>query len=147
MRAFLITIIASASISVATAHAQPATLTLACKGTLTDKDIDPPGTNRPISMNIMFNFTAGTVEFTNFLTEPAVRITAVNDLTVRFDGSRTQSQYQTTISGSLDRVTGDMHMALRVLRTPLQIGGRVPETKVESADDYELQCRPTQRMF
>lgn len=149
MRAFLITIIASASISVAAAQTQPATLTLACKGTMIDKDIEPDK-KRPYSMSIMFNFTAGTVEFTNFLTSesaPVVRITAVNDLTIRFDGSRTHSQYETTISGSLDRVTGDMNMALRVLRTPLQIGGRAPETKVVDTDDYELQCRPTQRMF
>jgi hypothetical protein len=115
-------------------------------------DGSEPDKKRPYSMSIMFNFTAGTVEgFDKLILHetPVVRITAVNNLTVRFDGSRTtQSQtLQTTISGSLDRVTGDMYMALRVLRTPREISGRGQEVKVVGTDDYELQCRPTQRMF
>ena len=73
---------------VATAFAQPATLTLACKGTATGGW--DPDTKHPISMGIVVNFTDHTVEgfgFPGLINYPVRgRITAANDVTIAFGG-------------------------------------------------------------
>jgi len=64
---------------VAIAQAQPATLTLACKGTMTMEPMEP----QAISMGIILNFTERTVQgFSDpgFINIP-VMITAANDVT------------------------------------------------------------------
>src|SRR5262245_58749930 len=93
---------------VTTAQAQqPATLTLACKGTIENVGVD----KTPISMGIIVNFTDRTVQgFSDpGLLDIPVKIKAANDVTVSFGGSITGpfAQYvETSISGTLDRVTG-----------------------------------------
>jgi hypothetical protein len=122
----------------ATAHAQPAALTLACKGTTMTPYIDEKP--QPISMGIILNFNTVQGFALPGMFDVPVRITAANDVTVTFEGSAVHLQMsQTTISGSLDRVTGDVYATSIMTNTQTQ--------KIVSATNYELQCRPVQRMF
>src|SRR5215468_8389360 len=83
-----------------TAHAQPSTLTLACKGTVTDGACE----QTPISMGLIINFTARTVKGFNspdFMDYP-VKITAANDVTVTFAGTGELAGSQSSTRGSMD---------------------------------------------
>jgi hypothetical protein len=120
------------------AQAADETLTLACKGTATDAtqtDAKP----EPHSMGIIVNFTARSVAgftYPGFDDFP-VKISAVNDVTIAFDGSNSNGSW--TISGSIDRVTGDVDATSIVMNLKTR--------DVVSATGYALKCRPTQRMF
>jgi hypothetical protein len=121
--------------ALSTAHAaEPATLTLACKGTTTDMtktDAKP----EPISMGIVINFTARTVEgFTYPGANRLVKIGAVNETTVMFGTDEGGWE----ISGSVDRVTGD------VAATSIWFNR---DHDMTQGTEYSLKCKPTQRMF
>jgi hypothetical protein len=119
-----------------TAQAADATLTLACQGTVTIKTFGPLEYEPdPVSMGLIVNFTARTVKGTArwgpYLFDDQLQITDSNDVTVVFGGfSRFLGR---NISGSMDRVTGDV--------------GMVATAEGAAAYDYSLKCRPTQRMF
>ena len=122
-----------------TAQARPMTVTLACKGTTTAgyQDAKP----EPISIGVMVNLTARTVQgfgFLGFIDIP-VRITAANDVTVAFEGSQQVLASESSIMGSLDRVTGAME-ATSTLSDPTT-------NHIISQTAYALQCKPAQRMF
>jgi hypothetical protein len=94
-------------------------------------------------MGLIVNFSSGTVEG---LSAPGqfgyvpVKITGANEVTVSFDGSvRTNLGSDSSISGSIDRVTGDVEAYQRL--TDSKTG------KAISSTTYALTCRPTQRMF
>jgi hypothetical protein len=119
-----------------TAQAQQSTLTLACKGTatsITQSGDKKPG---PIEMGLIFNFATRIVQ--GFVTADVVgltvRITAANDVTIMFSGA---DEHHHTLSGIIDRVTGSVDAADAI---SYQSGG-------ESTTRYQLQCKPTQRMF
>jgi hypothetical protein len=112
--------------------AEPATLTLTCKGTATIR-ADSPKPN-PLSMDLIVNFTtrtvAGTARQRPYVFDDQLQITEWNEVTVIFRGF---SQFLgKNISGSMDRVTGDV--------------GMLATSKTE-AIDYSLKCTPSQRMF
>ena len=112
--------------------AEPATLTLTCKGTATIR-ADSPKPN-PLSMDLIVNFTTRTVVGTArqrpYVFDDQLQITEWNDVTVIFRGF---SQFLSkNISGSMDRMTGDV--------------GMLATSKTE-AIDYSLKCTPTQRIF
>jgi hypothetical protein len=113
--------------------AEPATLTLACKGTVIDATQDD-AKPEPLSMGIIINFAPGVVHGFGF----PVKITAVNEVTVSF-GSRADNDSNWSITGSIDRVTGDV-WAMRIV-TNEKTG------KTVTATNYSLKCRPAQRMF
>jgi len=119
--------------------AEPETLTLACKGTTT-LDLGYEGAKpEPISMGIVINFSAGTVQgFGNpgALDYP-VKITGANEVTIAFYGSH--DVMGSSIRGGIDRVTGDVDATSMVYDTKT--------SKIISQDTYALKCRPTQRMF
>ena len=131
------------------AEAQPMTLTLACKGTTTftatglgDAKLEP------ISMGIIVNFTARTVQGFGSpgLMDYPVKITAANDVTIAFGGQHQDAWGPTqevlsvsSISGSIDRVTGDVE-ATSMVSDP-KSGKSIAQTA------YALQCRPAQRTF
>jgi hypothetical protein len=107
-----------------TVQAADTTLTLACQGTTTVtrmEDAKP----EPISMGIIVNFTNRTVQggfgYPPALYDFPVKITSMNEVTVVLTG-------QSFITGSIDRVTGDV------------------EADADSIH-YALKCRPAQRMF
>ena len=119
--------------------AEPTTLTLACQGTTTagTEDAKP----EPISMGIIVNFTKRTVQgfgHPGFIDYP-VQITAWNDVTVAFGGSQAFGNQKLSISGSIDRVTGDVEA------TDLSTDTKTHNTV--SSLHYALKCRPAQRMF
>ena len=112
--------------------AEPATLTLTCKGTATIR-ADSPKPN-PLSMDLIVNFTtrtvAGTARQRPYVFDDQLQITEWNEVTVIFRGF---SQFLgKNISGSMDRMTGDV--------------GMLATSKTE-AIDYSLKCTPSQRMF
>ena len=120
-----------------TAQAADSILTLACQGTVNIKAIGgslPDYEPDPVSMGLIVNFTAqtvhGTARWGPYLFDDQLQITESNEGTVVFEGF---SQFLgMNISGSMDRVTGDV--------------GMVATAKGE-AYDCSLKCRPTQRMF
>jgi hypothetical protein len=129
-------IIASAAIiadlTIAAQAAAPATLTLTCKGTAAIRaDFPKP---YPLSMDLVIDFTTRTVQGTArqrpYVFDDQLQITEWNEVTVIFRGF---SQFLgKNISGSMDRVTGDV--------------GMLATSKTE-AIDYSLKCTPSQRMF
>jgi hypothetical protein len=126
-------------IFVATAQAQPATLTLSCKGTTTAPMI-PDEKPQPISMGIVVNFSTRTVQgFVVPEFEFPVMITAANDVMVAFSGEQILPSSVHIIFGSIDRVSGDVEATSSITD---------PKTsKSISQTDYTLQCKPTQRTF
>ena len=93
---------------VATAQAQETTLTLACKG-MTSAPMIPDEKPQPISMGIVVNFSARTVQgFVVPEFEFPVKITAANDVRIAFSGEQQLPSSVHNIFGSMDRVTGDV---------------------------------------
>jgi hypothetical protein len=117
-----------------TAHAADTTLTLACQGTTTDtaKEDSKP---EPFSMGIIVNFTTRIVTGFTFpgATLP-VTITKFDDVHILFGGS----SKSWTISGSIDRVTGDTAATSQM---------STATGEITSSIEYALKCRPAQRMF
>ena len=108
--------------------AEPATLTLTCKGTATIRTDSPKP--YPLSMGLIVNFTTRTVVGTArqrpYVFDDQLQITEWNEVTVIFRGF---SQFLgKNISGSIDRMTGDV--------------GMLATSKTE-AIDYSLKCTPT----
>src|SRR5262249_1180096 len=107
-----------------TAQEVDTTMMLVCEGTVTvisKADAKPT----PASVSLAVNLTNRTAH--GFI-EPA-KMTAVDDTSIIFSNSDEQGLPQKSVTGSLDRVTGNL-WAL------------VYESWV-----YELKCRPAQRMF
>jgi hypothetical protein len=123
------------------AQAADTTLTLACQGTtISDLENAKP---KPISMGLILNFTARTVQ--GFF-DPAdlakfpVKITGLDEVTVAFFGSdQDLSTDWATIKGTLNRVTGALDATSAVTNTQTY--------KTVTSTSYALKCRPTQRMF
>jgi hypothetical protein len=118
--------------------AQPdETLTLACQGTATfgTEDVKP----EPISMGIVVNFTAGTVQGFGGAMNVGVKITGMNEATVAFSGFIPFASHKLYIVGSIDRVTGDV--------SATSIGLNAETSQLVTSTSYALKCRPTQRMF
>lgn len=94
-----------------TAQAADQTLTLACQGTTMF------GTkSEPISMGIIVDFTNHTVHGFGYpgaggRVDFPVKITGMNEVTVAFYGS---NQTGESITGSIDRVTGDVEAQTQV---------------------------------
>jgi hypothetical protein len=126
---------------VSTAHADDATLTLACQGTTTFGTEDVK--REPISMGIIVDFTNHTVHGFGYPGSSGrfafpVKITGMNEVTVAFHGSESRNQVEESITGSIDRVTGDVEARTQVSDS---------KTGILSILRYALKCRPTQRMF
>jgi hypothetical protein len=135
------TLLLLALIFVATAQAQPSTLTLGCKGTTTQHNPAGDQDPQPISMGIIVNFTDHTVQGFGPPNGPfrdPLKIERANDVTVVFGG-----EYEIvglhSIYGMIDRVTGDVWATWSFV-------DRKAETS-ENHMTYTLQCKPTQRMF
>jgi hypothetical protein len=128
-----------ALVALSSAHAADTTLTLACQGTTTfGTEAAKP---EPVSMGIIVNFTTHTVHGFGYPGSSGrfdfpVKITGMNEATVAFHSS---SQTGESITGSIDRVTGDVEARIQM-----------SDSKTDdllSILRYALKCRPTQRMF
>jgi hypothetical protein len=122
-----------------TAQAADTTLTLACEGTTTDKMKDAKPA--PISMGIIVNFTKNTVQGFGIpgVSDHPVKIRGMNDARIVFDGAHDDGTSVASITGSIDRVTGDVEATDMLSNTKTGI--------VKSSTSYALKCTPTQRMF
>jgi hypothetical protein len=110
------------------------TLTLACQGEYTWKSPVTAPEWKPISMGIIANFTEedsrgfhGTVEGFHGI---RARILVIDETKVLFTGNDKGD----SISGSIDRVTGDVSAV-----------HKTDDSTMET--EYSLKCKPTQRMF
>jgi len=114
--------------------AEPQTLTLACQGTVTEKVPEAPP--EPISMGIIVNFTARTVQ--GISSGFPVKITGWDDVIVEFWGSEKLSGSLAITVGTIDRVTGDVEAKTTLTADNGKTWGRTICT---------LKCSPAQRMF
>ena len=125
-----------AFLGLATAQAAEPTLTLTCQGTVADNI--KPDAKQPISMGIVLNLTARTVQ--GFPHIGDAEITKVDDgrivFVARYHGSK-EVHDEWGFVGTIDRVTGDLkaHWLLRNM-----------ETGNSRIVAYSLKCKPTQRM-
>jgi hypothetical protein len=110
-----------------TARAADSILTLACQGTVTGTATEAK--REPISMGVIVNFTARTVQGFAYPAE----ITTMDDVRVIFARSTNP-----TIDGTIDRVTGELQATSVMLSR---------DNKVILAMTYLLKCTPAQRMF
>jgi hypothetical protein len=125
-----------------TAQAADTTLTLACEGTTTDKMKDAKDAKpAPISMGIIVNFTKNTVQGFGIpgVSDHPVKIRGMNDARIVFDGAHDDGTSAASITGSIDRVTGDVEATAMLSNTKTG--------NVISSTSYALKCKPTQRMF
>jgi hypothetical protein len=125
-------IVAAVILAGQTAEAQqPATLTLACKGTAAGSSDD---NSEPVSMGVIINFTVGTVQG---LMDYSPKIIATNDVTVSFGGSQENIFSVSGMRGSIDRITGDLEATFTFYDMKTR--------KMLNRRNFALQ--PAQRMF
>jgi hypothetical protein len=121
------TLLALTVLSISTAQAAEGVLALACEGTVeTTYKTQPSDKPEPISMGIIVDFTARTV--TGFTGDFPV-VAAVNEVAVTFGGFNRTGAF--TISGSIDRVTGNVEVFSSVAGS--------------STRHFSLHCEPKQR--
>jgi len=138
----MIALTAMLTYGLVTAQAADTTLTLACQGTTADTIPKPakPATY-PISMGIIVNFTNRTVQgfFLPGGSEDFVKLTEINEVAMTFDGSLAHGSSNSSIRGTIDRVTGAVDAT--ITWSDANTGSVIGST------DYTLKCRPAQRMF
>jgi hypothetical protein len=129
-------LLALAGLSISTAQAADEVLTLVCQGiTLTRIGATDQPTREPISTGIIANLTARTVEGLPVEDLP-VKIRTADRATIRFEGSDPAVGFTRRVTGTIDRVTGEMFATFT-----MQGAG---EPAVVS---FSLKCKPTQKMF
>ena len=128
-------IILVVGLSTAAQAVETGTLTLACKGTWVVAGQEP----EQLSMGLIVNFNAGTVEGIDVGPNIPVKITGINEVTVAFGGSGRYLVGNLMMSGTIDRVTGDVGAEEVVTDAKAE--------KVLSRTSYSLKCRPAQRLF
>jgi len=137
-----LTMLLALGISVAHAAEPTGTLTLACQGTTTTKNIEMQVDEKPepISMGIIVDFAARTVDGFGVL----VPITDLGDVTVVFysnDPGDADAHMNTTIFGTIDRMTGEVRAAR------IWVGLAADNSPIDIWTNFSLKCKPTQRMF
>jgi hypothetical protein len=130
MKAPILLALAALWIVPAQAAEPTGTLTLACKGTETRRHEDGSAVDQ-INIGIVLDFQKKTVVG---LSDSLLRITSLTETTVSFDGA----EPSWNMNGTLDRVTGSLVAA----STKSDYTKKIVLTLT-----YDLQCRPTQRMF
>jgi hypothetical protein len=125
-----------------TVQAADESLTLACKGTATWTSMEEDAKSEPVSMGIILNFTKKTVHGfgTPGLMDYPVNITGVDEASVAFGGYREYGATTLSITGSVDRVTGDVGATSTMFTN-------TKKQATFSSTTYSLKCRPAQRMF
>ena len=140
MKSYLYAAVVAGLLTMAQA-AETGTLTLACKGT-TVSGI-PDAKPEPFSMSLLVNFTTGTVQGFDApggpLPELPVKITGINEVLVAFGGFERSLGSERSLSGTIDRVTGDVEAHDSLTREKTR--------EMYSSTSYSLKCRPVRRMF
>ena len=108
------------------------------KGTITTWNVDDHSkSSDQVTMGIIINFQEGTVAGLTPGVNVPVTIDAIDEMTISFRGSG----FAKLIDGTIDRVTGALNALEHQYDTKTQV------LKIVSNSSYELQCKPTQRMF
>jgi hypothetical protein len=125
-------------------------LTLACQGTAISTT--PNSKPEPISMGIIVDFAARTVEFGHEIKSFPVGITDITETAISFFGSDWSDRttvLMPNINGAIDRVTGaveaDFFTRGRGGTTTCGAPGKPACTYWMTT--YSLKCKATQRMF
>ena len=125
--AVLVALCAAGSSHVTQAAEPTGTLTLACQGTaIADAASFPDARPEPISMGIIVDFAARTVEGFSLI---RAKIIEVTETSVSFRGS---DDTHGSVIGGIDRVTGAVEAFTSLAKV---------------TTSYSLKCKPTQRMF
>jgi hypothetical protein len=125
----------TAMVASPTAQAADTTLTLACQGTETSQWGSGPKSSERVNIGIIVDLQKKTV---TGLGDFPLTIESLTETTITFHGML-DSWYTKSIAvsvyGTLDRITGSL----------VAVSSRYEAPKNELS--YDLQCRPTQRMF
>jgi len=130
MRATAAAMVVVAGLSTAAA-AEPKTLMLACDGTITayaDARQRPPTS---VSRGVLINFADRTVKGFGKPTD-RVKVHSVDETYISF-GTEATKTGETSITGKLDRVTGELSAIMGYSNGLTNM--------------YSLKCKPAQRMF
>jgi hypothetical protein len=134
MKAPILLAIASLSTSTALAGEPTGTLILQCKGVATFEGVIAGGKNtQPASRGVIVDFRGKTVSGLDGST--ALPIYDIDETTVRFR-FRKPGMFK---EGMLDRITGSL--------TAMFLTTDTNTDKTKWSEAYDLQCKPTQRMF
>jgi hypothetical protein len=135
------------ALSISTAQAAEQEVILACNGTLTTES--PQGEtigHERTSQGIIVNFGDRTIRgVAGYLVE----IIVSNDTEIHFSGrEETLYTFQRT-DGSIDRVTGDLHMSEMEWKKKKPGGTTLTKDTLTliRTMHYELKCKQTKRMF
>ena len=92
-------------------------------------------------MGVIVNFASGAVQGfgTPGLLDVPVKITGINEVTIAFSGSSRPLGSDWTISGSIDRVTGEVEAS--------ETSADPKTGKTFLSTGYSLKCTPTKRLF
>jgi ethanolamine utilization microcompartment shell protein EutS len=129
-------LLALAALSSAQAAEPTGTLTLACKGTETDKG-DAGSSSEQINIGVIVDFQKKAVLGLSGGEPVPVPITSISETTISFDISVRAVGW--VMTGTLDRVTGAL-VASSIKSDP-------STRKTRLSVSLDLQCKPTQRMF
>jgi hypothetical protein len=128
--------------AVLSARAEPATLTLACKGETTayqtpiNNNTDP----QPISLGLIVDWTNKTIK--GFPFPGAIAIVQVTELAILFHGTSGTGVFD----GKIDRVTGDAEGHSAMYKS-LKSADMLKSDNMMGGYDFALKCTPAQRMF
>jgi hypothetical protein len=128
-------------LSIAHAAEPTGTMTLACEGKTHEITQRRDDKTEPISMGIIVDFAARTVEGFGSDATFRIGIEGITETTINFSGSNvgdTRRDYTYHVNGTIDRVTGAVQA---VHSTTPKAAGQTWSTS------YSLKCKPTQRMF
>jgi hypothetical protein len=131
-------IVAAIALANPTAQAQQATLTLACNGTASSVGEEKP---EPISTGVILNFNTRTVQGFNAPEDGMVMIDGHNDAIIPFHGWRRRGNEKQFVSGSIDRVTGDLKAEFKIYSDD------GPPARDVATTTYTLKCRSAQRLL
>jgi hypothetical protein len=110
------------------ALAETSVITLSCDGKMRSGVGKEPG--EPIGkLGVVVNFAQNTVTFFEYV----VPINSLNATTISFDAQSGQGVFKGHVSGSLDRITGDVVV--------------VVEKASGSLQEWDLSCKPATRLF
>jgi hypothetical protein len=136
MKAPMLLALAVLSMSNAQAAEPAGTLTLACKGTETDKG-DAGSSSEQINIGVIVDFQKKAVLGLSGGEPVPAPITSISETTISFDIA--VSAVGWVMTGTLDRVTGAL-VASSLKSDP-------STRKTILSVSLDLQCKPTQRMF
>jgi hypothetical protein len=148
MKAPMLLALIALSISTAQAAEPTGTLTLACQG-VTTNPLAPGSKEEPLSIRIIVDFAARTVDFGHQANFPA-QITDLTETTIMFwasDSFDRTKVLMSTVEGSIDRMTGEVIADIFSQKKDGTECDAPGKRVCKGIKRYWLKCKPMQRMF